>query len=123
MPFSVLRNCAIKAKIYMFKTKMTLIYCLKCKAKTDSKSESYEVTSNDQNRLTAICIKCGKKKGVFVGTDGNYKSKNQRELATARIKRKETALNRRARKIGREIIDNDAQKCVKKCLAQMQENN
>ena len=107
----------------MFKTKIMLIYCLKCKVKTDSKSESYEVTSHDQNRLTGICVKCGKKKGVLVNTDGNYKPKNQRELATARIKRKKNTLNKRAQKIGREIIDNDAQKCVKKCLTQMQENN
>jgi len=88
----------------MFKTKMTLIYCLKCKAKTDSKSESYEVTSNDRNRLTAICIKCGKKKEVFVGTDGNYKSKNQCEFATARIKRKETALNRRLERLEGKLL-------------------
>lgn len=99
---------------------MTKIYCLKCKAFTDTENEDRDITSNGRHRLSGECTKCGKIKCVF--TDENYNfdmhKKNAKEKALDKIKRKERNLNRRAKKLGREILDSDenVQKCVRKCL-------
>lgn len=54
---------------------MTLFYCLKCKVKTNTKSEEVEVTVNGRNRLIGICTNCDTKKGIFVGEDGKFHKK------------------------------------------------
>ena len=89
---------------------MTKIYCLKCKAFTETENEGRDISSNRRHILSGECTECGKVKCVF--TDENYnfethKKKSAKEKATAKIKRKEASLNRKAKKLGREILDAD----------------
>lgn len=99
---------------------MTKIYCLKCKAYIDTTNEDRDISSNGRYWLSGICTKCENVKCVF--TDENYSfathKKTAKEIASDKIKNKERALNRRAKKLGRAILDSDkkVQKCVKKCL-------
>ena len=98
---------------------MTLFYCLKYKSKTNTKSEEIEVTANGHNRLIGICSNCNTKKGIFVGDNGKFHKKTASEITLEKEKRKETILNRKVKKIGREIIDAGALKYVRKCLAEL----
>lgn len=94
---------------------MTKIYCLKCKAYTETENEDQDISTNGRHRLSGGCIKCGKVKCVF--TNANYDfdtQKSARERAKARIQRKERTLNRKAKKLGREIYDSENKKIILK---------
>ena len=43
-----------------------MLFCLKCKVKTESIEVKREKTKNDRIILKGICVKCGKKKAQFV---------------------------------------------------------
>ena len=97
---------------------MTKIYCLKCKAFTETENEDRDISSNGRHRLSGECTKCGKTKCVFTDENYNFEAhkKSAKERATAKIKRKEASMNRRAKKLGREILDAD--KGVRKSVRQ-----
>lgn len=42
------------------------IQCLKCKAKTETKDATENITSNGRLRLAGICEVCGRKKSAFI---------------------------------------------------------
>lgn len=44
---------------------MTLIYCMKCKKKTETINEKKEVLKNGRNCIKGNCEKCDCKKCVF----------------------------------------------------------
>src|ERR1043165_274846 len=100
---------------------MTKIYCLKYKAFTETDNEDRDISSNGRYRLSGECTECSKVKCVF--TDENYnfethKKKSAKEKAIAKEKRKTASLNRRAKKLGKEILDADkgVQKSVRQAL-------
>ena len=95
----------------------TEIYCSKCKAYTDNENEEWD---QERRLLSGDCIKCGKTKITFVNEEGYFKKKSANQKATARIKRKERTLNKKAKKLGREILDADkkVRRNVRKYLAE-----
>ena len=100
---------------------MTKIYCLKCKAFTETDNEGQDISKNRRYRLLGKCTECGKIKYVF--TDENYnfeihKKKSAKEKTIAKEKRKMASLNWRAKKLGKEILDADkgVQKSVRQAL-------
>jgi hypothetical protein len=104
---------------------MTQIYCVKCRSKTSTnneKDEIIETASGERRRLIGICKICNTKKCVFAPNDGSLpRNKSTKELALTRQKRQEASQKRKALKLGMEIINNNAQKCVKKCLTEIEE--
>ena len=95
---------------------MTKFYCVKCKAYTETQDN--EDWDEERRMLYGSCENCGKTKITFVNAEGTFRKKSAKELATARIRRKERALNRKAKKLGRKILDADKslQKDVRKYL-------
>lgn len=95
---------------------MTKFYCLKCKAHTETQEN--EDWDEERRILLGSCAVCGKTKVTFTNASGSFRKKSAKELAVARIKRKEASLNRRAKKLGREILDADegVKKSVRKIL-------
>ena len=93
-------------------------YCLRCKTYTSTENEDWNTTEKGRNFLSGQCADCGQVKVCFTNEKGTFHKKSAKELADARITRKETSLNRRAKKLGREILDADEKvlKCVRKCL-------
>jgi hypothetical protein len=105
--------------MYLFKmSKPQKIYCLKCKVYTETENEDRNVTERGCNFLSGQCVNCGRVKVCFTNEKGTFNRKSVKELAVARIKRKEASLNRRAKKLGREILDADegVKKGVRKIL-------
>jgi NAD-dependent SIR2 family protein deacetylase len=104
-------------KVKCFKGKMAKIYCSKCKSHTNTKNEEWD---EGRRLLSGECTKCGKIKITFTNEKGSFHQKSAKELEVAREKRKEATLNRRAKKLGREILDSENRKkvlrCVRKCL-------
>ena len=45
-----------------------IIYCLKCKQKTETTDYLEIKSSNGRNMITGICSVCGTKKSVFVSS-------------------------------------------------------
>jgi len=43
-----------------------MIYCLKCKKKTDTKDEHKTVSKNGRSMIKGTCAVCGSKKSEFV---------------------------------------------------------
>ncbi len=80
------------------------IYCSKCKTHTETENEDWD---QERRLLSGDCTDCGKMKVTFVNEKGYFKKKSSKELVTARIQRKERTLNRKAKKLGREILDAD----------------
>ena len=101
---------------------MTKIYCLKCKAHTETVNEDRDISKNGRYRLSGECTECGSVKCVFTDENYNFEThkKSTKEKAVAKIKRKEASLNRRAKKLGREILDTD--KRVQKSVRQVLKN-
>jgi Domain of unknown function (DUF5679) len=97
---------------------MIPIYCVKCRTTTKTKSEKLTTTVNGRYRLAGICSTCGTKKGMFVSKDGNV-TKTPEELLEAGLKRGELSIKKKAQKIGLKIMENDAEDCVKECIARM----
>ena len=95
---------------------MTKFYCVKCRAYTETQDN--EDWDEERRMLYGSCENCGKTKVAFVNAEGTFRKKSAKELATARIRRKERALNRKAKKLGRKILDADKslQKDVRKYL-------
>lgn len=90
---------------------MTKFYCSKCKAHTDTRNEDWD---EDRRLLSGDCSKCGKVKVTFTSTSGTIKKKSAKELEEARNKRRERTLNRKAKKLGREIYDSENRKKIMK---------
>jgi len=45
---------------------MTMIYCVKCKKKTETTNEHETTTKNGKRMLAGNCAVCGTKKGQFI---------------------------------------------------------
>ena len=43
-----------------------MMYCVKCKQKTDSINITQTVTSNNKKMMKSICSICGSKKSTFI---------------------------------------------------------
>ena len=88
---------------------MTKFYCLKCKAFTETDNEDQDISKNGHYRLSGECTKCGKTKCVFTDENYNFEAhkKSAKERAMAKEKRKKATLNRKAKKLGQEILDAD----------------
>ena len=46
-----------------------MIYCLRCKEKTESKDEK-KMDAGQKMRVSAVCAKCGGKKSLFMSKGG-----------------------------------------------------
>ena len=96
---------------------MTKIYCSRCKTYTNTDNEEWDEKCR---LLTGDCTDCGKTKVTFTNAKGSFQKKSAKELATNRIKRKERTLNRKAKELGRAILNSDkkVQKSVKSSLSE-----
>ena len=47
-----------------------MIYCVRCKRKTETRNLQETMTSNGRRRKTGICTVCGSKKSQFIATKG-----------------------------------------------------
>ena len=102
---------------------MTAIYCVKCREKTNTKSEKMTTTVNGRNRLAGICSVCGTKKGMFVNSQGKI-TKSPEEREEAKNMRKYYSKRKKAENIGWEVLDNtEAKECIKNCLAKVRKQN
>ena len=52
-----------------------MIYCVKCRRKTDTRNLQETVTSNGRRRKTGICTVCGSKKSQFIATGAGIVNK------------------------------------------------
>lgn len=97
---------------------MTKLYCSRCKAYTEIENEDRDRTEKGRYRLSGLCINCGKVNCVFTNENYDFKNKTGKALASDRIKRQEASKNRKARKLGLEILasSKEVRKCVRKCL-------
>lgn len=43
-----------------------MIYCVKCKKKTDTNNQHEKTSKNNRKMLSGTCSTCGTKKNVFV---------------------------------------------------------
>jgi hypothetical protein len=91
---------------------MTKIYCLKCKAFTETDNEDRDISKNGRYRLSGWCTECGKVKCEFTDENYNFKThkklkKSAEEKSLNKIKSKERAMNRRAKKLGHAILDSE----------------
>src|SRR3954454_17781746 len=95
---------------------MTKFYCLKCKAHTETQEN--EDWDEERRILLGSCGVCGKTNVTFTNARVSFRKRIAQELAVARIKSNEASLNRRAKKLGREILDADegVKKSVRKIL-------
>ena len=95
---------------------MTKFYCIKCKTYTETRDD--EDWDEERRMLYGSCENCGKTKVTFTNAKGTFRKKSAKELVTVRIQRKERTFNRKAKKLGREILDADksVQKDVRKYL-------
>ena len=101
---------------------MTKIYCVKCRNSTDTKSEKRLITENGRHRLSGICSICDSKKNMFVGK--NWKvTKSREELDKAKEIREINSYRKKAEKIGLKVLENDAEDCVKQCMAKIRKQN
>lgn len=94
---------------------MTKFYCSRCKTHTNTENEEWD---EGRRLLSGDCVDCGKTKATFTNAKGSFQKKSAKELASNRLKRKERTRNRKAKELGREIMDADkkVQQCVRKCL-------
>jgi site-specific DNA-adenine methylase len=100
------------------KHKMTVIYCVKCQEKTNTKSEKMTITANRHNRLAGICTVCNTKKGMFVNSQGKIVKKTPEEIEEAEFKKIERQQKKEALKIGWKVLrDSETKECVKNCFA------
>jgi hypothetical protein len=103
---------------------MTAIYCVKCRDKTNTKSEKMTTTANGRNRLAGICSVCGTKKGMFVNSQGKIVRKTAEEIEEAEFKKIARSQKKEALKIGWKVLaDSDTKECVKNCLAKSRKQN
>jgi len=86
---------------------MIEIYCTKCKKKTKTSSEVQDITDNGRYRIHSDCIICGIHKNTLTGENWEVKLHSQREVLDAKKKRKKTASNKKAKKLGLKILDAD----------------
>lgn len=83
---------------------MTLIYCLKCRKKTETSDEEAVYTVKNHPQLTGLCDICGRVKFVF--TDKDFKVRTRvKNTAKAKEKRDRAAIKRKAKKLGFHISD------------------
>ena len=90
---------------------MTKFYCSKCKEHTDTVNEEWD---EERRLLSGECSECGKVKVTFTNTRGTIKRKSAKELKEARHKRHERTLNRKAKVLGRQILEAENKKKIKK---------
>ena len=88
---------------------MTKIYCLKCKAFTETDNEDQDISRNGRYRLSGWCTKCGSTKCVFTNKKYNFEvhEKSTKERAMTKEKKKKATLTRRAKKLGYAILDSE----------------
>ncbi|GBB88590.1 hypothetical protein RclHR1_15140001 [Rhizophagus clarus] len=86
---------------------MTEIYCAKCKKKTETSSEVQDMTDKGRYRIHGDCIICGTHKNTLTGENWEVKIHSKREVLDAKKKRKKTATNKKAKKLGLKILDAD----------------
>ena len=102
---------------------MTAIYCVKCRKSTNTRSEKKETTEKGRHRLIGTCSDCGTKKGIFVNNSWKVNPKTPEQREEARVKRMDSAENRRIKRLAKKIKDNDAEECVKLCLSSYMKHN
>ena len=83
---------------------MSQTYCVKCRTKTNSKSEKLETTANGRKRLLGICSICSTKKHTFVSNDGTIKIKTPAEEAIAKEKKEKAKNNKKALKLAKKLM-------------------
>ena len=98
----------------MTDTEVEDIYCVKCRKYTGTQNGEWVETSKNRSRLIGECVKCGKGKSVYTNKDGYFKQKNTKELAEAKKERRRRTFNRRARKLGQEILMATPKKITKR---------
>ncbi|GES72456.1 hypothetical protein GLOIN_2v1788557 [Rhizophagus clarus] len=86
---------------------MTKIHCTKCKKKTETSSEVQDMTDKGRYRIHGDCIICGTHKNTLTGKNWEVKIHSKREVLDAKEKRKKTATNKKAKKLGLKILDAD----------------
>ena len=86
---------------------MTEIHCTKCKKKTETSSEVQDMTDKGRYRIHGDCIICGTHKNTLTGENWEVKTHSKREILDAKKKRKKTATNKKAKKLGLKILDAD----------------
>ena len=108
---------------------MVKIYCIKCKQKTDTTGEQQDMTNSGRYRILGDCSICGTYKSVFTGEGWKINPKSERERskkdkADARVKRQESSLNRKARKLGLRVlsVDKTSQKMIKSLLKEAEKD-
>ncbi|GBB98628.1 hypothetical protein RclHR1_03280024 [Rhizophagus clarus] len=84
---------------------MTEIYCAKCKKKIETSSEVQDMTDKGRYRIHGDCIICGMYKNTLTGENWKVKTHSKREILDVKRKRKKTAMNKKARKLGFKILD------------------
>jgi hypothetical protein len=111
----------------MFKTSMP--YCSKCKKLTnldENRSRRKEFINHKgvtHYMVIGPCIYCGTNISVFVNKDGVFTPKSNEERAKSREKRAISTRNKKALKIGLEVLNKNAMPCVKKCINQSNKSN
>jgi len=66
---------------------MTVIFCLKCQKKTQTKNEKKSITSNNKPSLIGNCTICNNKKSMFISAVAP-----QKKISVAKIERKRSKL-------------------------------
>ncbi|GBB83287.1 hypothetical protein RclHR1_10000010 [Rhizophagus clarus] len=86
---------------------MTEIYCTKCRKKTETSSEVQDMTDKGRYRIHGDCIICETHKNTITGENWKVKLHSKGEVLDAKKKRKKTATNKKAKKLGLKILDAD----------------
>ncbi|GBC09024.1 hypothetical protein RclHR1_08550010 [Rhizophagus clarus] len=84
---------------------ITEIYCVKCKKKTETSSEVQDMTDKGQYQIHSDCIIYGTHKNTLTGENWEVKRHSKRKILDAKKKRKKTAINKKAKKLGLKILD------------------
>jgi hypothetical protein len=98
----------------MSDTEIEDIYCVKCRKYTETQNGEWIEMPRNRSRLRGKCVICGKGKSVYTNKEGYFKQKNVKELAEAKKERSRRTFNRRAKKLGREILMSTPKKVTKR---------
>jgi hypothetical protein len=88
----------------MSDTEVEDIYCVKCRKYTGTQNGEWIDKPGKRPRLIGKCVVCEKKKSVYTNNSGYFKQKNAKELVEAKKERRRRTFNRKAQKLGREIM-------------------
>lgn len=104
-------------------------YCSKCRKLTNldenkcRKKEFINSRGITHHMVVGPCIYCGTNIAVFVNKDGVFTPQSNEECAKAKEKRAISTRNKKAMKIGLEVLNKNAMSCVKKCINQKNKEN